>query len=208
MDGINNGDLYRRCHAKSEETQGLGFVWIAVAFIPLAILSVLIYVTISSPITLWNSDDTFLLVMILAGFALMPFLVWATLANAVHRFSTSRMENRYFRVGPDGISVCVSEDDAKAVYLFKHESRQVDLMWFQIKEWHPTYSEKSSPSSRTIVFKTIHEVAFHIPTYNFAENQSQIMDNIRDAIKTIRDQQADPYSNTLTFAEIRPAGSN
>jgi hypothetical protein len=150
-----------------KKLKALGFVWIAVAFLPLTIIAVLIYATAFSEIPILNLDFSEALIASIVGFALMLFLLWGTLANAAHRFSTSRMESRCFRVSPDGISICVSKNDAKAIYLFKHGLRQVDLMWFQIKEWHAyTKFINGIPTSKTIVFKTIHGVDFHIPTYN------------------------------------------
>jgi hypothetical protein len=191
-----------------KKLKALGFVWIGGTLFALTVINVLIYVTIFSPIPIWNSEDTFPLIAILASFALMFFLLWGALANAAHRFSTSRMENRYFRVSSDGISICVSKNDAKTIYLFKHGLRQIDLSWELIKRWYPyTVSVNLIPTSRTIVFETTQGEKIQVPTYNFIERQSRIADNIRGAIKTLRRRQADLHGNTKSSAETGSVGS-
>jgi hypothetical protein len=153
--------------------RALGFLWAIIALFPLAIIN---YVIIEA---LTSSDPIVIRPVYLAGSLLMPVLAWYALGSAVQRFRAASTEDRYFRSGPGGISICLPDDYASSTFRFSLAILKFDLPWDQIKTWYPFVQTMNGiPTDRSIVFETVKNQKFSIRTYHFAEKQKEIAANI------------------------------
>src|SRR5215213_9293903 len=115
--------------------RALGFLWILIALFPLAIINYeIIQVLTSANPLVTRSLTTFF------GSLLMSVLAWYSLGSAVQRFRAASTEGRYFRSGPGGISVYLTDDYAGSTFLFSLKSLKFELPWDQIKTYH--FAEK------------------------------------------------------------------
>jgi hypothetical protein len=153
--------------------RALGFLWTVVALFPLAIINYSIIEFFTSP------DPIVIRPVYVLGLLLMPVLTWYALGSAVQRFRGASTEDRYFRSGPGGISICLPDDYASSTLRFSLETLEFDLPWDQIKTWYPyVQSMNGVPTDRSIVFETLNNKKFSIKTYHFAEKQKEIAANI------------------------------
>ena len=164
--------------ATSRKLNALGWMWALLTLFPLLVLTFSLFdLLLSAEPTI----KTHHLVHVL-GLALMPLMGWFTLGNAVQRFHAASTEGRYFRAGPGGISVCVPDNSTKATFLFNLGVWKFDLSWEHVMTWYPfTQSINGIPTERTIVFETLKGEKIKIPTFNFAERQELIAENISRA---------------------------
>ena len=153
--------------------RALGFLWVLIALLPIAVINYLIIQALTSSEPLVTSKPiTFL------GSLLMPVMAWFALGNAVQRFRAAT-EDRYFRAGPGGISVCVTDDYAGGTFRFSLKNLKFDLPWDRIKTWYPfVESMNGIPTERALVFETLENERIKVKTYHFAESQKQIVASI------------------------------
>lgn len=153
--------------------RALGFLWGAIALFPIAVINYSIIQALTTSDLLGKRP------VYLVGLLLMPVLAWYALGSAVQRFRAASTENRYFRSGPGGISICLPDDYASSTFRFSLEILEFDLPWDQIKTWYPfVQSTNGIPTDRSIVFETVNNQKFSIKTYHFAEAQKEIAANI------------------------------
>ena len=153
----------------------LGFVWALTTLFPLAIINYAIFDAITSDDGLLSTGHPLHLI----GLALMPFLTWFSLGSAIQRFQAASNEERYFRVGPGGVSVSLPDDGAGATFSFSSRSVNFDLPWDQVKTWYPyIQSMNFITTERSIVFETLKGEKVKIKTYHFAEKQKEIAERI------------------------------
>ena len=149
----------------------LGFLWVLIALFPIAIINYMIIQALTSSTPTITKSMTSLL-----GSLLMPVLAWFSLGSAVQRFRAASTEGRYFRSGPGGISVCLTDDYTSSTFLFSLKSLKFDMPWDQIKTWYPFVGSMNGvPTERAIVFETLKNEKIKIKTYHFAEKQQQIV---------------------------------
>ena len=164
--------------------RALGFLWVLIALFPIAIINYVIIqaLTSSSPM-ITRSTTTFL------GSLLMPVLAWFSLGSAVQRFRAAATDGRYFRSGPGGVSVCLTDDYTSSTFLFSLKSLKFDLPWDQVKTWYPfVQSMNGFPTERAIVFETLRNEKIKIKTYHFAEKQQQIVASITQSRSIISEE--------------------
>jgi hypothetical protein len=158
--------------------KALGLIWGLCALGPIVVLNYLVINALTSDSPMLSAQHP----LEIAGAALMPFVAWFALGSAIQRFSASSSEERHFRSGPGGISVCLPNDGAKATFCFSLKTWKFDLRWDQIKTWYPyVHSINGVPTERSIIFETIKGEKISIKTYHFAEKQKQIANNIAKA---------------------------
>lgn len=164
--------------------RALGFLWLLIALFTLAVINYLIInVLTSSDPLLTSKPITFL------GSLLMPVLAWYSLGCAVQRFRAASTESRYFRSGPGGVSVYLTDDYASSTFLFSLKSLKFELPWDQIKTWYPfVQTVNGFPSERAIVFETLKNEKIRIKTYHFAEKQQQIVASITQSRSIIPEE--------------------
>ena len=153
--------------------RALGFLWVVIALLPIAVINYLVIQALTSSDPLVTSKPiTFM------GSLLMPVMAWFALGNAVQRFRAAT-EERYFRSGPGGISVCVTDDYDGGTFLFSLKNLKFDLPWERIKTWYPfVESMNGIPTERALVFETLENEKIKVKTYHFAESQKQIVASI------------------------------
>lgn len=157
--------------------RALGFLWALIALFPLAVINYLIIDVLTSSHPLLTSKPTSFL-----GALLMPVMAWYALGSAVQRFRAASTEGRYFRSGPGGIAVYVTDDYASSTFQFSLKSLKFELPWDQIKTWYPfVQSMNGVPTERAIVFETLKNEKIRIKTYHFAEKQQQIVARITES---------------------------
>ena len=157
--------------------RALGFLWVLIALFPLAVINYLIinFLTSSNPLVTSKPISFF-------GSLLMPVMAWYALGCAVQRFRAASTEGRYFRSGPGGISVNLTDDYASSTFLFSLKSLKFELPWEQIKTWYPFVQTMNGfPTERAIVFETLKNEKIKIKTYHFAEKQQQIVARITES---------------------------
>jgi len=154
--------------------RALGFLWALIALFPLAVINYVIIDILTSSHPLVTSKP-----LAFAGSLLMPVLAWYSLGSAVQRFRAASTEGRYFRSGPGGIAVYLTDDYASSTFQFSLKSLKFELPWDQIKTWYPfVQSTNGIPTERAIVFETLKNEKIRIKTYHFAEKQQQIVARI------------------------------
>lgn len=154
--------------------RALGVLWALIALFPLAVMNYLIINFLTSAHPLLTSKPTTII-----GALLMPMMAWYSLGSAVQRFRAASTEGRYFRSGPGGIAVNLTDDYASSTFQFSLKSLKFEMPWDQIKTWYPfVQSMNGFPTERAIVFETLKNEKIRIKTYHFAEKQQQIVANI------------------------------
>jgi len=162
----------------------LGALWVVLALFPLAIINYLIINVLTSSDRIVTSKPTYFF-----GSLLMPILGWYALGSAVQRFRAASTKGRYFRSGPGGISVYLTDDYASSTFLFSLKSLKFDLPWDQIKTWYPFVQTMNGfASERAIVFETLKNEKIRIKTYHFAEKQQQIVARITESRSIIPEE--------------------
>jgi hypothetical protein len=162
----------------TKKLRALGVLWILLTLFPLVIINYLIIEALSSEDPILNINHP----VHLLGAALMPLIGWFALGSAVQRFRAASTRERYFRAGPEEVSVCLPDDYGSSTFLFSFNTCKFELPWEQIKTWYPYVSSMNGiPTERSIVFETLKGEKVKIKTYHFAENQKQIVANINQA---------------------------
>lgn len=154
--------------------RALGVLWVVIALLPLAIINYLIiqFLTSADPM-ITNKPIPFL------GALLMPMLAWYSLGSAVQRFRAAATDDRYFRSGAGGISVCLPNDNLRSTFLFSLATLELDLPWDRIRTWYPFVQRMNGiPTQRAIIFETLKSEKIKINTYHFVEKSDQIVANI------------------------------
>jgi len=168
--------------------RALGFLWALIALLPLAVINYLIIDILTSSHPLVTSKP-----LAFAGSLLMPVLAWYSLGSAVQRFRAASTEGRYFRSGPGGIAVYLTDDYAGSTFQFSFKSLKFELPWDQIKTWYPfVQSMNGFPTERAIVFETLKNEKIRIKTYHFAEKQQQIVARITQSRSIVPEEPLAP----------------
>lgn len=168
--------------------RALGFLWVLIALFPLAVINYLIVNVLTAADPLLTSKPTSFF-----GSLLMPVLAWYSLGCAVQRFRAASTEGRYFRSGPGGISVRLTDDYTSSTFLFSLKSLKFELPWDQIKTWYPFVQTMNGfPSERAIVFETLKNEKIKIKTYHFAEKQQQIVARITESRSIVPEEPLAP----------------
>ena len=185
----------------TRKLRALGFLWALIMLFPLAVINYLVFETLTSDESLLSSGRPVLLL----GSALMPILAWFSLGSAAQRFSAASSDDRYFRVGPGGISVSIPDDGASATFRFSFQTVKFDLPWDQIKTWYPFVQTMNGvPTDRSIVFETLKGVKVKIKTYHFAEKQTQIAERIKQARTLPATSVENEDDRTQAFTSLPP----
>jgi len=100
--------------------RALGFLWALIALFPLAVINYLIIDVLTSSHPLLTSKPISFM-----GALLMPVMAWYALGCAVQRFRAASTEGRYFRSGPGGISVYLTDDYASSTFQFFTEESEI-----------------------------------------------------------------------------------
>ena len=162
----------------TRKLKAIGFFW---TLIMLAAFVVINYVAIDA----FTSDDPIVSLSrpwYLLGLLLIVLITWAALGNAVQRFRAAASDDRYFRAGPDGISVSLPDDGPGATFRFAFDTVSFHLPWEQIRTWYPyVESMNGIPTERSIIFENLKGEKVKIKTYHFAEKQNEIVERINDA---------------------------
>ena len=156
----------------------LGLFWILLMLFPLVVINYMIIDVLTSEDPILSTNEP----VHLLGAALMPIMGWFALGNAVQRFRAASTKERYFRAGPDAVSICLPDDYGMSTFLFSFNTCKFELPWEQVKTWYPFVSSINGiPTERAIVFETVKGEKVKIKTYHFAETQKQIVANITRA---------------------------
>jgi len=162
----------------TRKLRALGALWTLITLFPFVIINYLIIQALTSDKAILTSGR----VLYLLGSALMPFIAWFSLGSAVQRFRAASTRERYFRVGPGGVSICLPDDTGSATFRFSFNTLKLDLPWNQIKTWYPyVESMNGIPTERSIVFETVKGEKFKVKTYHFEEKQKAIAKSIERA---------------------------
>ena len=159
----------------TRKLKALGFLWTLITLFPFLIINYLIIQALTSDDAILTSGK----VLYLLGSALMPFMAWFALGNAVQRFHAASTGERYLRVGPGGVSIRLTDDSASATFRFSLKTLKLDLPWDQVKTWYPyVESINGIPTERSIVFETVKGEKLKVKTFHFEEKQKAIAKSI------------------------------
>jgi len=180
----------------TRKLRALGLLWTLITLFPFVIINYLIIQALTSERAILTSGR----VLYLLGSALMPLMAWFALGNAVQRFRAASTRERYFRVGPGGISICLPDDSGSATFRFALKTLKLDLPWNQIKTWYPyVESMNGIPTERSIVFETVKGEKFKIKTYHFEQKQKAIAASIERARTLLLEVEDHPLEHPISL---------